>query len=114
MISRLFRHKTQPINQISTPGLNSKRSIRDAHTHLAHEVVGEIRRQHLGHELRPKVVGVRGHGRHHPGGDPEAVVHGADRVEQRLLVLLEVLVVGAREALRQPDRWTETRHEERV
>lgn len=86
-------------------------------THLAHEVVGEVRRQHLGHELRPKVVGVGSHGGHHSGGDPEAVVHGADRVEEWLLVLLEVLVVRARETLqtRQTDKATRGgRHAEGV
>lgn len=82
-------------NSSGTPSLSLPHSL----THLAHEVVREVGRQHLRHELRPELVGVRGHRGHHPGGDAEAVVNSGHGVKQGFLVLLEVLVVRSRQTL---------------
>lgn len=70
-------------------------------SHLAHEVVGEVCCQHLRHQLLPQLLRIRGHGSHYPGSNTQTVVHRGHGVEQRLLVLLEILVVRAWETLRQ-------------
>lgn len=63
--------------------------------HLANEVVSKIGGKHLGHKLRSEVFAVGSHSGNDPGSDAEAIVHRADRVEEWLLVLLEVLVIRA-------------------
>mmetsp|Transcript_6391 Transcript_6391/g.9700 ORF Transcript_6391/g.9700 Transcript_6391/m.9700 type:complete len:400 (+) Transcript_6391:361-1560(+) len=66
---------------------------------LAHEVLRQVSGQHLGHQLLGQLVLVGGEGCQHAAGDLQAVLHGLHRIEQGLLVLLEVLVVGPGQAL---------------
>ena len=78
-----------------------------------HQQVGDVggRDQLIGGGLAPCARGGSSH-RDHPVGGGERQLDGVARVEQVLLVLLEVLVVGERERVHhavEPCRWETTR-----
>mmetsp|Transcript_14367 Transcript_14367/g.30142 ORF Transcript_14367/g.30142 Transcript_14367/m.30142 type:complete len:207 (+) Transcript_14367:26-646(+) len=60
---------------------------------LAHKVLGEVGREHLGHELRGQRLRARHHRDHDTGRDLQARGNRVDSVEERLLVFLQVLVI---------------------
>mmetsp|Transcript_1604 Transcript_1604/g.2628 ORF Transcript_1604/g.2628 Transcript_1604/m.2628 type:complete len:295 (-) Transcript_1604:445-1329(-) len=74
--------------------------VRLAERHaLAHEVLGQVGGQHLGDQFLRQLPRHRPQRGQHAARDLEAVLDGLHSVEEGLLVLLEVLVVGARQPL---------------
>jgi hypothetical protein len=72
---------------------------------LPHQSIGEIGGgQHLVRRSRGETLAVELDSAEHPGGRGKAELQVVDRVEQRLLVLLQVLAIGEWQPVHRPQQ----------